>query len=216
MNILKLSMYAWGFRFVSRRLGALGLSLFLSIVPVASAQAELIAIDVIKSNWINVLGGAATTIAAHELGHFVAAEIEDVDAYFDGITIAYRETDGSDRQGLRLSSAGYQAQWLASEIGFMRLGQQDLSAQQRAWNAGLVIGQIGITAAYLTFLKNHEEGDALGVAQALDISTDKVVALLAIPAMLDGWRLFGRQAPKWAGWTSRGMKAVGVAAVWQF
>ena len=185
------------------------------IAPV-SAHAQLVNFEQIKSNWGYVLGGAATTIAVHELGHFVVAEHEGADAYFDNITVKYRNTDGTDRQGLRLSSAGYQTQWLVSELGFYQLNQQAISDNKRAWNAGLIIGHLGITAAYLSFLKNHEDGDAGGVARATDNSTDKIVALLAIPALLDSWRLFGKHAPKWASWTSQGFKAVGISAIWQF
>ena len=191
-------------------------SCLLSLSFGSIAHAELIDIDTLKSNWLSALGGSATTIAAHELGHFVVAETEGAEAYFDGITIEYRDTDDSDQQALRLSSAGYQTQWLASEYGFLRLDQKGLNDRQRAWNAGLVLGHIGITAAYLTFLKNHEDGDAGGVARATGLSRDQVLALLAIPAALDSWRLFGKHSPKWASWTSRGFKAVGVAAIWQF
>lgn len=185
------------------------------ILPI-SAHAQLINIEQIKSSWGLVLGGAATSIAAHELGHFMVAEHEDADAYFDNITVKYRHTDGSDKQNLRLSSAGYQTQWLTSELGFYQLNQANISDNKRAWNAGLVIGHLGITAAYLTFLKDHEDGDARGVSSATDISTDKIVALLAIPALLDSWRLFGQNTPKWASWTSQGFKAVGISAIWQF
>ncbi len=181
-----------------------------------NAFAEDVDVVSLKTNWGVTLGGAATTIAIHELGHFVVAGIEDAEAHFDGLTVKYRNYDGSDRQNLRLSSAGYQAQWLASEYAFKRLDQPGLSQKQRAWNAGLILGHIGITAAYLTFLKENENGDVSGISEATGMSTSEVLALLTIPAVLDSWRLFGKNSPKWAGWTSKGFKAVGITAIWSF
>lgn len=194
----------------------LKLLLLLYVLTSNSAVAGPISFDNIKSNWGSVLGGAVTTVAIHELGHFTVAEIEDANAYFDGATVRYRDSDGSDRQNLRLSSAGFQMQWLVSEYAFGRLKQTDLSDQSRAWNAGLVLGHIGISLTYLTILRNNKDGDAAGIADAHDTSTGKVVALLALPAILDSWRLFGEASPKWTSWASRGTKLIGIAAVWEF
>lgn len=180
------------------------------------ANAEQLNLETIKDNWGITLGGAATTIVIHELGHFLAAELENVDASFDGVTIKYDNTEGTDRQGLRLSSAGYQMQWLASEYAFWQLSRPQISARTRAWNTGIVLGHIGITAAYLSFLKDQQEGDSVGVSEATNMSTDQLVALLAIPAVLDSWRLFGKHSPRWASWASRGFKTVGISAIWTF
>ena len=192
--------------------------LCMMILPgiITSAFAESIDVDSLQTNLSASLGGMATTIAIHELGHFVVAGTEDADAYFDGLTVKYRNYDGSDRQKLRLSSAGFQAQWLVSEYAFKQLDKPGLNQKQKSWNAGLVLGHIGITAAYLTFLKDHEDGDVSGISQATGLSTGEVLALLSIPAVLDSWRLFGENSPKWAGWTSKGFKAVGITAIWTF
>jgi len=181
-----------------------------------NALAEGVDVDSLKLNWGAALGGAVTTVAIHELGHFVVAGIEDADAYFDGLTVKYRDYDGSDSQNLRLSSAGYQAQWLVSEYAFNRLDQPNLNQGQKAWNAGLILGHIGITAAYLTFLRDHENGDVSGISEATGLSTAEVLVLLSIPAVLDSWRLFGKNSPKWAGWASKGSKVVGITAIWTF
>ncbi|MEE9446788.1 MAG: hypothetical protein V3V09_02445 [Arenicellales bacterium] len=188
--------------------------LFFGLFIGQTTQAQTVSLDTLKTHWGATLGGILTTIAAHELGHFIVAEHEGADAYFDGITIEYRHTDQTNRQNLRLSSAGYQSQWLLSEYAFSQLNQPDLSANKQAWNTGLVLGHIGITVAYLSVLKNHEDGDALGVAQASGLSLDKVLLSLAIPAALDSWRLFGKRTPKWTSWASRGFKAVGISATW--
>lgn len=192
--------------------------LFLWCFPavVTNTYAQSVSLDQLKQHWGPTLGGAVTTIALHEAGHLLVAGIEDADPYFDGLTIKYNQFDGSDRQGLRLSSAGFQAQWITSEYAFRRLKQSDLNDQQKAWNAGLILGHIGITAAYLTFLKDEEFGDVTGIANATGLSNSEVIALLTIPAILDTWRLFGEQSPKWAAWTSKGYKVLGITAIWTF
>lgn len=190
------------------------LALLLSLLN--SANAGQFVANQIKENWGITLAGAATTIAIHELGHFMVAGLEDVDASFDGVTVTYRNTENTDRQNLRLSSAGYQFQWLASEYAFSQLDRPQLSARARAWNSGMVLGHIGITIAYLSFLKDHEDGDAVGSSIAAGMSTDQLVGLLAIPAVLDSWRLFGKHSPHWASWASRGFKTIGISAVWTF
>lgn len=182
----------------------------------STASAEKVTFSDLKTNWAATLGGAVTTIAVHELGHFLVAEVEGAHAYFDGVTVKYKNTDDTDSQNLRLSSAGFQSQWLVSEYAFMNLDQSELDKRARAYNAGLVLGHLGITAAYLTFLKNNDDGDARGIAEVTTLSTDKVIALLAIPALLDSWRLFGKHSPRWTSWTSKGFKTIGLSAIWTF
>jgi hypothetical protein len=76
-------------------------------------------------------------------------------------------------------------------------------------NAGAQVTMLGIA---------HQQAPALQkpTNTATDLSTDKVVALLAIPAVLDSWRFFGKNSPNWLSWTSRGFMGVGVAAIWRF
>ncbi len=180
------------------------------------AQAQLVDLANLKSNWPIMLGGIAVTIAGHELGHFLVAEIEDADAYFDNFTVKYRNQDDSDQQALRLSSAGFQSQWIISELAFAELTQPSLSSNKQALLGGLVLGHIAITAAYLAVLKDHQEGDTTGIAGATSYSSNDIAWAIALPAAIDAWRLFGKQTPRWAPWVSAGAKAGGIAAVWQF
>ena len=191
------------------------LLILLCALPLA-ARAEGVRLDTLKSHWGLVLGGAATTLAIHELGHLMVAGLEGADPYFDGTTIKYREAEGTDEQNLRLSSSGFQAQWITSEYAFHQLRRNDLNQSQRAWNAGLVLGHIGITAAYLLVIQDQDYGDVEGISNATGLSTTEVLGLLTLPAFLDSLRLFGENSPDWLGWTSAGYKAVGITAVWTF
>lgn len=192
---------------------AAGLVFTFFAIPSQAAETD---IETLSTQWKSTLGGAATTVALHELGHFVVAGIEDAEPYFDDLTVKYHNLDGTDRQNLRLSSAGFQAQWLVSEYAFHRLKDNKLTPGQTAWNAGLVLGHLGITAAYLTFLRDHEDGDVEGIATATGLSNGEVLALITLPALLDTWRLFGDKTPRWASWVSPGYKALGISAVWAF
>ncbi len=182
----------------------------------AAANAQAASLEQLKQHWQSVAAGVATTIAIHELGHLAVAATENVDAEFNGLSIVYPEDDLSDRSHLRLASAGYQSQWLASEYAFHQLDKTPDSAKQRAFYQGMVLGHIGITAAYLTFLKNHDQGDSLGISEASSLSTDQVALSLAIPAALDSWRLFGTSPPRWVPMVSKSSKLAGVALVWTF
>lgn len=192
------------------------LTLVLLLVCSTSGTAQLIDTNTLKSNWSVTLGGVGATIIGHELGHFAVAELEDADAYFDNFTVKYRDQDGSNRQALRLSSAGFQSQWIISEFAFAKLNTIELSDKKQALYSGLVLGHIAITAAYLLGLKDHEDGDTTGIAGATSYSSNDIALAIALPAAIDAWRLFGKQTPRWAPWVSVGAKAGGIAAVWQF
>ena len=190
------------------------LSIWLSASPV-QADTAITNLDSIRQHLTATLAGAASTIALHELGHFTAAKIESVHAEFDGATIVYPNQNLSKTQSLRLSTAGYQSQWLAAEYAFQRL-KKPATDDQKAFHVGMILGHIGISLAYLTVLKGHQNGDSLGTAAASSLSEDQVLLALAIPAALDSWRLFGKHPPKWLPLVSRGSKAIGIAAVWSF
>ena len=160
--------------------------------------------------------GLLTGFAGHELGHFAVAEVEDVKAEYDGITIVYPDEDLSDREQLRVSSAGFQAQWLISETALRYRSYHTLTEGGDNFNAGLVWAHLGITAAYLTILKNHKDGDIEGMSQATGISNNGLALMVAIPAALDAWRLMGSDVPDWVPIVSVGSKGLGIAAIWNF
>lgn len=200
----------------SRRLLSIAWMAAIALFNPPVARAQTVDLDTLGTHWQATLGGAAATIVAHEFGHLLVGATEDAEPYFDGLSIKYRHYDGTDRQGLRLSSAGFQAQWLVSEYAFHRLHSSPGEPGSRAWNAGLILGHLGITAAYLTFLRDHEDGDVTGIVSATGLSTAEVLTLISLPAVLDGWRLFGNDTPRWAGWVAPGMKGLGITAIWTF
>ncbi len=163
-----------------------------------------------KSAILGFLGG----VLAHELGHVSVAVAEGTDFEIDGLSIVYPESGLSDRAHLRAASGGFQMQWLATEIAFRYLQDRDSAEANAA--AGVVLSHLGVTAAYLTFLKNHGNGDIEGMSEASGISNDKIALAVAIPAVLDAWRLFGRRTPGWVSALSASIKGAGIVWVWSY
>jgi hypothetical protein len=75
---------------------------------------------------------------------------------------------------------------------------------------------MGITLAYLTVLKNHEQGDVASMAEATKRSNDRIVLALAVPGALDAWRLFGDRVPEWVPQLSLLGKSLGIAWAWTY
>jgi hypothetical protein len=155
--------------------------------------------------------GAIGMIVGHEIGHFAVAESMNVKAEFDGVTVVYPNSSLTSRQHLRVASSGFQSQWLLSELAFHYLDKPDV--EQRSVATGAVLAHIAITTAYLTFLKNNKDGDVVGMATALGKSRNNVALTLALPALLDAWRLFG-EPPDWVPHLSRTSKGLGIVWIW--
>ena len=155
--------------------------------------------------------GAIGMIVGHEVGHFAVAESMNIKAEFDGVTVVYPNSSLTSRQHLRIASAGFQSQWLLSELAFHYLDKPDV--EQRSVATGAVLAHIAITTAYLTFLKNNKDGDVVGMATALGKSRNNVALTLALPALLDAWRLFG-EPPDWVPHLSRTSKGLGIVWIW--
>ena len=155
--------------------------------------------------------GAIGMIVGHEIGHFAVAESMNIKAEFDGVTVVYPNSSLTSRQRLRVASAGFQSQWFLSELAFHYLDKPDV--EQHSVATGAVLAHIAITTAYLTFLKNNEDGDVAGMAAALGKSRSNVALTLALPALLDAWRLFG-EPPDWIPHLSRTSKGLGMVWIW--
>lgn len=160
--------------------------------------------------WAKTCLGTLTGIAIHELGHITVAKSQGIDYHWDGWSIVYDEAEGLDRW--RAASGGFQAQWVMAETVFA-LEKQKV---RRDFSAGMILGHIGTTAAYLTILKDHEEGDLYGMEKGSGIHRDKLAAYAAIPALLDTWRLFDDDVPSWVPLASIGAKGFGIWYVWQY
>ena len=177
------------------------------------APAQLWSAEESRAEWKQMALGVLLGVAAHEAGHFAMAEILDQEAEFDGLTIVYPGDDLSDQDRVRLASAGYQVQWVLSET---LLRRHEKGVPMTGVNAGIIASQILVTAAYLTVLYDHEDGDLTGISEATGWSRSLVAAWLLLPTALDGWRLFGQDVPDWAPRLSLMSKGLGITAIWTF
>ena len=155
-------------------------------------------------------------IAGHELGHYLVATSKGYEVHFDGPTLVYSGADLSGADQLQVASAGFQAQWILTELVLRDRDGRESKSPPGNFGAGVVSAHLGITFAYLTFLKNHKQGDVTGMAEASGFSKNQIAATLAVPAVLDAWRLFGNQVPGWVSHVSLLGKGVGIAWVWTF
>ena len=162
------------------------------------------------------ISGFLSGYAAHELGHVLVAESKGFDAEFDGATIIYPNAPMTKAERLQVSTAGFQTQWLVAESALRYRERNKLGKFGNSYNAGLVFSHLTITAAYLTVLLNHEDGDLQGASESTGISNDKLAGLAAIPALLDTWRLFGEDVPDWVPALSLGSKSIGIVAIWSY
>ena len=170
-----------------------------------------------SEKWGAFVAGGFSTLAIHELGHMVVARYHDINFEYDGVTIVYPDADLTDSEQLRIASAGFQFQWIASEIAFGVLARdKQLTPRSKSFTRGIIAGQIAITLAYMTFLKNHPDGDIQGMSNASGLSNDELALLVAIPAALDSWRLIAKNVPGWVPKLSIAYKGIGIAAIWTF
>jgi len=180
------------------------------------ASAESWELNRYKNNKGAFLAGLFSGYAAHELGHIMVADSFGFDAEFDGVTIVYPGAIMTDAEQLQVSSAGFQVQWLVSEAALRYRKDRKLTNFGDNFNAGLVGAHLAISAAYMTVLLNHEDGDLQGMSEASGISNDKLAVLVAIPALLDTWRLFGHDVPDWVPALSAGSKGIVFSWIWTY
>jgi hypothetical protein len=163
------------------------------------------------------LAGFAGGYLAHEAGHVLVATSKGYNVDLDGVTLVYHGAKMSDADRLQVATAGFQAQWLVSEAAFFyRNRRTALSPRPDNFTAGLICSHLAISAAYMTILNRHPEGDTHGISKATGLSTFELALLLAVPATLDTWRLFGDEVPKWVPLVSAGSKGAGLVAIWTF
>ena len=192
------------------------LILVIFVVMTDHAFADTWELSRFKNNRGAFLAGFFSGYAAHELGHFIVADSFGFDAEFDGVTIVYPGAVMTDDEQLQVSSAGFQVQWLVSEVALRYRKDKKLTDFGDNYNAGLVGAHLAITAVYMTALLNHEDGDLQGMSEATGISNDNLAVLVAIPAVLDAWRLFGGNVPEWVPALSAGTKGIGLTWIWTY
>lgn len=190
-----------------------GICLLLGAVPAHSAGWSP---STLRQDWASFLLGLAGGIAAHELGHVVVAKARGYHLDHDGLSITYPAADFSRSGQLQTASAGLQTQWLVTETVFARQQLLDPESPPGPVAAGLVCAHLAISAAYLTVLKDHDRGDVVGMSEATKLSNDRLALLALVPALLDGWRLFGDQVPAWIPALSIGFKGAALTAIWTY
>ena len=191
-----------------RRMALAAIAL-LCLAP-APVRAENWSPSDLSSGWPRFLVGMAGCVAAHESGHALVALSSGYSVGHAGPSLTYQPAFRSRSDQLRVASAGFQTQWLASEIAFATMDKGGNLA------AGFVAGHLATSLAYLVVLKNQPRGDTVGMAHASGLSVNQVASILALPALLDGWRLFGRDVPRWVPALSLALKGTEISAAWAF
>lgn len=166
------------------------------------------------AGWGRFFAGMASGIAAHELGHVAVAKAQGNRVAFSGPSLTYPGATLSRSQRLHVSSAGYQAQWLVAEGVLQHHEAKGQGHRLGHFSAGLVSAHLAISAAYVVALKSHKNGDLTGVSNSAGVPRDQLLLMLSVPALLDGWRLFGNRVPRWAAHLSLAAKGTGISLIW--
>lgn len=184
------------------------LCLLLCLPGMALAEQEHI--SPIPNSYGSFLAGVLSGIALHELGHVTVATAHGYDIHHDGPSITYSPPFRSNSDRLRISTAGFQTQWLVTEGAFY------FRDKAPDFTGGLIAAHIGITAVYLFGLKNNSESDITSASIATGLSRTNVMLLALPPAILDGWRYLGSDPPSWLAPVSIGYKAGMITAIWVY
>ncbi len=167
-----------------------------------------------RADWEDFALGFATSLAAHETGHFVVAKSKGYQVSHVGLSITYPHAHFTPADQLQIASAGFQTQWLLDEVAFHDLDEPKRKPSN--FGAGMVCAQLGTTLAYLTFLKDHPRGDIAGMSEATGLSHDRLALIMAVPGLLDAWRLFGDDVPAWVPKVAVTSKGVNMAWIWTY
>ena len=191
------------------------LILIISIACLAAVAYPWKPADVLKRS-APYLAGMAAGIGVHELGHMAVASAESYGVEVRHSSIMYAGKPMTPRDHQEIASAGYQAQWLLSEAVLRHHEEHAPSQPLPAFQAGMVMSHIAISAAYLTVLRDNPDGDLRGIHDATGMSTTTLALMLAVPAALDYWRLTGNDVPRWVPALSIGCKTAAIGAIWTY
>lgn len=180
------------------------------------ANAEGWSFDNARPEWGTFALGLVSGIVAHEAGHYVVASSKGYKVSNHGLSIVYPGAKFTTSDRLQVSSAGFQTQWLLTELVLRDRNGREIKESPGNFGAGVVCAHLGITLAYMTVLKNHKLGDIAGMAAATGRSNNQIALALAVPGALDAWRLFGNQVPEWVPQVSALGKGIGIAGIWTY
>lgn len=191
-------------------------ALLVSALQPMDASGEAWSFDDARPEWGTFAFGLLSGLVAHEAGHYAVATSKGYKVSHDGLSIVYPDAVFRGSDHLKVASAGFQAQWLVTELVFRDRNGKELKEPPGNFGAGVVCAHLGITLAYLTVLKNHPQGDIAGMAQATGRTHNQLALALAIPGALDAWRLFGNEVPEWVPQLSLLSKGIGIYRVWNY
>ena len=191
-------------------------SLLFAALLTTDAYCEGWSFDDARSEFGRFSLGFASGLVGHELGHYVVATSKGYNVGHDGLSIIYPGAEFTPADHLQVASAGFQVQWIMAEFALRDSSGKELKGPPANFGAGVVCAHLAITTAYVVYLKDHPQGDVVGMAQATGYSNDRIALALAIPGALDAWRLFGNQVPEWVPQLSLFSKGVGMAWIWTY
>jgi hypothetical protein len=191
-------------------------ALFIVAMLPVHVRGEGYSIDESEAGWEKFALGFASGIVAHEAGHVFVATTKGYSVSHDGLSLVYSGAKLTPAAQLQLASAGFQTQWVLSEFVLRDRNGDEHIKPPGDFGAGVVCSYLGVSFAYLTFLKNQYQGDVYGMSQATGYSRDRISLMLAVPAVLDTWRLFGNDVPGWVPALSVMSKGIGAAWIWSY
>lgn len=192
------------------------LALFASALFPVNTYGEGWSFEDARPEWGKFTLGLVSGIVAHEAGHYLVATSKGYKIGHDGLSIVYPGAAFTDSDHLKVASAGFQTQWLLTELILRDRNGKEMKEPPGNFGAGVVCAHLGITLAYMTALKDHKLGDIAGMAQATGRSNNQIALALAIPGALDAWRLFGHDVPEWVPQVSVLGKGIGIARIWTY
>jgi len=161
--------------------------------------------------WAGAVGG----LLVHELGHVVVGMSYGGNPQLSNGSIVYPNSSFSRKASMRVSSAGFQTQWLLTELSFAALKHHDNELYHRYYQ-GAIAMHLAISTAYLLRLKDMSTSDIYTASQTSHVSRNTLAWAIFLPAALDAYRLMGDDVPDWVSHVSLGIKAAEVGYIWQF
>ena len=169
-----------------------------------------------RPEWGKFALGLVSGIAAHEAGHYVVATSKGYKVSTDGLYVVYPDAKFRGSDQLKIASAGFQTQWLLTELVLRDRDGKEMKEPPGNFGAGVVCAHLGITLVYLTVAKNNQRGDIVGMTQNTDYTRNQLALALAVPGILDAWRLFGHDVPEWVPQVSLLGKGIGITRIWTY